>query len=73
MKKRKSLSKMNGIDIPKASVDTKLQRASISLDSQLTCSIEDACPVCGTYVYDGNVCIACQKKYGIYEPKCVEL
>ena len=32
-------------------------------------SLSDTCPICGIYTPDGNVCIECQKKYGMYSPK----
>lgn len=32
-------------------------------------SSQEICPICGIYSADGNVCINCQKTYGVYKPK----
>lgn len=32
-------------------------------------SSDEICPVCGVYSPDGDVCVTCQKEYGIYKPK----
>jgi hypothetical protein len=31
----------------------------------------EICPVCGVYTPEGDLCINCQKEYGLYEPKSV--
>ena len=43
--------------------DLKIKAADIIYSST------EVCPCCGTYTSDGSVCIACQKKFSIYEPK----
>jgi hypothetical protein len=34
-------------------------------------STAEICPVCGIYTPEGNLCVSCQKEYGLYEPKAV--
>jgi hypothetical protein len=31
----------------------------------------EICPVCGVYTPEGDLCIDCQKKYDLYEPKSI--
>ena len=30
---------------------------------------DDICPICGAYTADGDVCVNCQKDFGVYEPR----
>lgn len=39
------------------------------VEAKISYSLDEMCPVCGVYSADGDVCINCQKEYGIYEPK----
>lgn len=34
-----------------------------------TYSIDEICPVCGRYEPDGELCVSCQKEYGMYKPR----
>ena len=54
----------------KNTIDSTVKNKKVLISNNKdTYSIDEICPVCGTYQPDGQLCIVCQKEYGIYEPR----